>query len=111
MKTLLTSIFSFWINIVFSLNVPIVDEALLISCQASGHALYYNCVIKPPVKPDDVAACGTLKTTYLGCLDKLNIPYPLIPSMDPDPHAYSPFTPCHFETGHLILYDICPSIP
>jgi hypothetical protein len=106
-------LFSIFINIAVALSVhiPIMDEGLLISCQASGHALYYNCVVKPPIKPDDVAICGALKTSYLVCLAKLNLPYPLIPSTDPDPYAYSPFTPCRFETGHAILYDICPNIP
>lgn len=88
-----------------------MDEALLLSCQTDGHTLYSNCVIKPPTSPDEVAACSALKIKYLGCLTKLTIPYPLTPSQDLDPYSYSPFTPCKFEIGHLILFDICPNTP
>lgn len=113
MKTVLLGVIVIFTKITMGLpnSAFITGEALLVSCQASGHELYYNCVVKPAVKPDDVAACTTLKTTYLICLAKLNLPYSLIPSTDPDPYAYSAFTPCRFEIGHAILYDICPNIP
>lgn len=102
-----------FMNIAFADKVAVnsMDEAVLISCQTTGHTLYYNCVAKPPTSPDEVAACTALKIKYLVCLTKLTIPYPLTPSLDPDPYSYSPFTPCKFETGHLILFDICPNIP
>lgn len=104
-------LFLYFLSFSLYCHALVVDEALLISCQASGHLLYSNCVIKPPIKPDDVAVCATLKTTYLICLGKLNLPYPLVPSLDPDPYSNNPFTPCHYETSHAILYDICPNIP
>lgn len=102
-----------WINLAIANHISnnAMDESILLSCQATGHTLYSNCVAKPPATPDEVAACGMLKTTYLICLTKLTIPYPLTPATDPDPYSYSPFTPCTFETGHLILFDICPNSP
>lgn len=93
------------------ISINAVDESVLLSCQATGHTLYSSCVVKPPSTPDEVAVCGTLKTTYLICLTKLTIPYLLTPSLETDPYSYSPFTPCGFETGHLILFDICPNSP
>jgi len=101
----------FFCGSIAAVNLPFADEALLISCQATGHALFINCVIKLPIKPDDVASCVALKTTYVICLSRLNAPYPLMMAIDPDPYSSNPFSPCYYETGHVALYDICPSIP
>ena len=92
-------------NICFAIDFA--NEALLLTCQAHGHILYANCVAKTPITPDDISTFFSLKTTYNLCLQELNQPLPLISSLDPDIYANSPFTPCNYETGHLILYDIC----
>jgi hypothetical protein len=88
----------------------VINETLLLTCQASGATLYNQCVIKEPVTPQQITACTALKISYILCLGQLNLPYPLVRSLDPDPYAYSPFTPCEYETGHLVLPEICPSI-
>lgn len=88
-----------------------IDEAMLLVCQQVGSSLYNSCVATLPVNPDQTAACGTLKASYLACLQALNAPYPLVPSLDPDPYVDNLFTPCTYETGHLVLPSICPTLP
>lgn len=99
------------INFTYAVIDVVANEALLLSCQGNGHVLYSNCIVKIPITPDDIAACTALKTSYVLCLGQLNLPEALVMSSDPDPYKNNPFTPCHYETGHAILYDICPTLP
>ena len=98
------------IHAVFAIDV-IAAEALLLTCQSTGHTLYAQCVVKVPITPEDIAVCTSLKASYNLCLAQLTAPSPLIPAIDPDPYAMNPFTPCTYEAAHLILYDICPTTP
>jgi len=108
LKTRLLIIFSLWVcQAISSAN----HEALLLTCQSFGHSLFNNCVRKIPVSAEELSACMALKASYLGCLNIINDLYPMEISKDPDPYVSSPFTPCTYETGHLVLYDICPSLP
>ncbi len=91
--------------------MPMLASVLLLVCQTNGIGLYNQCVVTPPVTPQQISACTTLKSTYLLCLQQLNLPYPLINSLDPDPYSGTPFTPCTYETGHLILPGICLTLP
>jgi hypothetical protein len=85
------------------------DEALVLACQTKGYMLYHSCVEVPPITTEQVAWCTSLKLAYITCLRIINTPYPLVISTDPDPYSMSPFTPCTYETGHSILYTICPN--
>ena len=86
-------------------------SALLLACQINGVDLYQQCVSTPPLTAQQLTACTALKSSYLLCLQQLNTPYPLLPSSDPDPYSENPFTPCSYETGHLILPGICLTLP
>ena len=94
----------------FAIDI-IAAEAVLLTCQSTGHTLYAQCVVKVPITPDDIAVCTGLKASYTLCLAQLTAPSPLIPARDPDPYAINPFTPCTYEAAHVILYDICPTTP
>jgi hypothetical protein len=97
------------VNAISMANIQ--DEATLITCQTLGHSLYLSCVVIPPTEPKQIAACTAIKLSYDVCLQKITSPYPLTVSVDPDSNSHNPFTPCHYETGHMILFDICPSLP
>lgn len=97
----------FQVSNAISLGTPAL-EALLVSCQVTGHSLYDSCVITPPTNP---ATCTSLLATYMACSKTLNSPYPMLISKDPDPYSWSPFDPCRFEVQKVILWDICPSSP
>lgn len=88
-----------------------IEEAMLISCQGTGHALYSSCVVVPPVTPEQVAFCTSLLTQYTACSTTLNQPEIMVLSKDPDPYSWSPYDPCRFEVQHHILGDICPNTP
>ncbi len=103
-----------FIIIVFAAHVAIaseIEEALLGSCQVTGHALYSHCVVVLPVTPEQVTYCTTLFTEYTACSVSLNQPEPMLLSKDQDPYVLSPYDPCRYEVQHYILGDICPSSP
>lgn len=87
-------------------------EPVLLSCQATGHSLFYMCVIKPPTTPAEAAVCSSLLAKYTTCSIALNQPCAMQISVDPpDPYSWSPFSPCRFEVQRVILWDICPNTP
>jgi hypothetical protein len=92
-----------------------VDEALLDSSQAQGTHIYQACIVTPPVTAPQKAICAGLYSTYISSLTTLNLPYPLIPTIDPDPYAWSPYDICRYETGHVVFGNqltvpYCPTI-
>jgi hypothetical protein len=89
----------------------VANEALLISCQSVGHVLFVSCVVVPPADSTQAAICAVLYAKYMACSTALNAPMPMIPSLDPDPYKISPYSPCRYEVGHVILFDICPNLP
>ena len=89
----------------------IANEALLVSCQSVGHILFASCVVVPPADSTQAAICAGLYAKYMACSTALNMPMPMVLSLDPDPYKSSPYTPCRYEVGHVILFDICPNIP
>jgi len=92
-----------------------IDEAMLASAATQGSAVYYNCIVTPPISAEQQAICAALYAKYVATLAVLNAPYPLIPSLDPDPYAWSPYDICRFEAGHIVFgmqlaVPYCPSI-
>ena len=81
--------------------------ALLSVCRGLGHSLYFTCVVNPPKTKEEHALCISKKASYTMCLAKINRPYILTKAMDLDLYSYSLFSPCKYETGHLVMYDIC----
>ena len=99
-----------WISKCTALDL-MANELLLTACQTTGGSLYAMCVAVTSLTPEQVVSCTGMKIKYTACLQQLNQPYPLIPAIDPDPYAWTPFSPCIFETGHLILPGLCPTLP
>lgn len=81
----------------------VVDEAMVTLANKQGIAVYDLCIAKPPVKPDAIAACATLYTTYVATLDVVNAPLPTVPSIDPSPYSWSPFDICRYEVAHMVF--------
>lgn len=88
------------------------DQVTLVTCRKNGHDLINKCIKTPPVTPEQVEMCTSLKTTYITCLALLNGGAPLEASTAKDsfylmPDVPNPFSPCIFRTGHLIMWDVC----
>jgi len=95
------------VGIMFLPCLSLADIALLTICQGLGHSLYFSCVVNTPKTKEEIAACIVKKASYEICLIKINQPYPVVKAMDPDLYSYSLFSPCKYETGYLVMYDIC----
>jgi hypothetical protein len=94
----------------FSFTI-VMNEGVLVSAQSQGHTIYYSCIATPPVSTQQIAACSVMYKAYNSTLQLLNAPLPIMPSLDPSPFSWSPYDVCRFETGHMALLDLCPSIP
>ena len=89
----------------------VVNEALLINCQAQGHKVFYSCIQIPPTTTEKATYCAGIYSSYLGCSQKLNAPLPMVVSLTGSPFLWSPYDICRFEVASLVLFDLCPSIP
>ena len=94
-------------------NTP--DEVLLQAAKSSGITVYHACIETPPVTAEQVAVCTNLYGNYVTALTTVNMPEKLIPSIDPDPYAWSPYDICRYETGHIVFGDqlslpYCPTV-
>jgi hypothetical protein len=87
--------------------ISFAGAALFSTCQTLGHSLYFTCVVNPPKTKEEFVVCHSKKVSYEMCLIKLNRPYPLTKAIDPDLYVYSLFSPCKYETSHLVMHDIC----
>ncbi len=97
-------LFSF---LILKLNANPMDEIVLALCHTDGVLLYSNCVAVPVTTSEQVTACSALKIKYLAGLAQLTLPNSLTPSIEPDPYMLSPWSPCKFETSHLVIPEIC----
>ena len=88
-------------------TISFADAALLSVCRGLGHSLYFTCVVNPPKTKEEFAVCISKKSSYEACLATINRPYRITKAMDPDLYSYSQFSPCKYDAGHLVMYDIC----
>ena len=88
-------------------SASFAGAALFNICRGLGHSLYFTCIVNPPKTKEEYAVCISKKAGYEMCLIKINKPYRLTNAMDPDLYSYSPFSPCKYDAGRLVMYDIC----
>ena len=96
-------------------NADPIDEALILAASSAGNKVYFGCIVTPPVTSAQKAICAGLYTTYNTALRAVNATLPLVPSLDPDPYAWSPYDICRYETGHIVFGNqlslpYCPTI-
>lgn len=80
-----------------------IDEVELALAATEGTIVYYTCIATPPVSVDQQAVCLALYTKYVATITAINAPYPLVPSIDADPYAWSPYDICRYEVGHIVF--------
>lgn len=83
----------------------ITNEALLALAKTQGTNVYHECILTPPVTPQQKAFCSALYAVYKIYITALNTPYPLVIAVEPDPYSWSPYDICRYEVGHMVFGD------
>ena len=83
-----------------------LDEYNLIVCQSLSHSIYNECIIIPSITTAQLSICTSIYSSYILCLEVLNMPYPITPSYNMT-FSSSPFDVCKYEVGELINFDLC----
>ncbi|MCX8514840.1 MAG: hypothetical protein ORN24_04655, partial [Burkholderiales bacterium] len=91
---------------VFVLFNATASEVTVTSCQLTGHFIYSQCIAITPITTEQLDSCVATYATYTICLQIINNPYPLTPVIYSKYHS-NPFDICKYETGTLIMVELC----